>query len=70
MPVTVRYIDGGPVTYAEATRATLDSGFMRLSIWNRKKRRFEDVAVLDAKRITLAEVLQNGFVEHIVLGLG
>ena len=43
---------------------------MRLSIWNKKKRRLEDVDVLDAKRITLAEVMQNGVVKQIVLGLG
>ena len=70
MPVTVRYIDGDPVTYDAATSASLDSGFMRLSIWNKKKRRLEDVDVLDAKRITLAEVMQNGVVKQIVLGLG
>ena len=70
MSVTVRWIDGDPVTYAAATSANLDSGFMRLSIWNRKKRRLEDVAVLDARRITLAEVIQNGVVKQRVLGLG
>ena len=70
MSVTVRWIDGDPVTYAAAASANLDSGFMRLSIWNRKKRRLEDVAVLDARRITLAEVIQNGVVKQRVLGLG
>ena len=71
MSVTVRYIDGDPVTYAEATSAHLDvSGLMRLSKWNKKKRRLEGVAVLDAKRITLAEVIQNGVVTQRELGLG
>ena len=70
MSVTVHYIDGDPVTYDAATSANLDSGFMRLSIWDRKKQRLEGVAVLDAKRITLAEVMQNGAVNRIVLGLG
>ena len=71
MSVTVRWIDGDPVTYAAATSAHLDSsGLMRLLKWNRKKRRLEDVDVLDAKRITLAEVMQNGVVEQRVLGRG
>ena len=71
MSVTVHYIDGDPVTYAAATSDHLDSsGLMRLLKWNRKKRRLEDVDVLDAKRITLAEVMQNGVVEQRVLGRG
>ena len=70
MSVTVHYIDGDPGTYDAATSANLDSGFMRLSIWDRKKQRLEGVALLDAKRITLAEVMQNGAVNRIVLGLG
>ena len=71
MSVTVHYIDGDPVTYAAATSAHLDSsGLMRLLKWNRKKRRLEDVDVLNAKRITLAEVMRNGAVEQRVLGLG
>ena len=43
---------------------------MRLLKWNREKRRLEDVDVLDAKRITLAEVMQNGVVEQRVFGRG
>ena len=72
MSVTVHYIDGDPVTYAAATSAHLDlsSGLMRLLKWNRKKQRLDDVDVLDAKRITLAEVIQNGVVQQIVLGRG
>ena len=69
MPVTVYYLDGDATTYDAATCANLDSGLMRLSRWNTKKRRLEDVAVLDAKCITLAEVMQNGVVKQIALGL-
>ena len=60
MPVTVRYIDGDPVTYDAVTSASLDSGFMRLSIWNKKKRRLEDVDVLDAKRIPWPKSCRTG----------
>ena len=71
MSATVHYIDGDPAIYAAATSAHLDlSGLMRLLKWNRKKRRLDDVDVLDAKRITLVEVMQNGVVEQRVLGWG
>ena len=43
MSVTVRYRDGTTGTYDEATSANLDSGLMRLSRWNTKKRQLEDV---------------------------
>ena len=69
MPVIVRYVDGDPRTYDQADSANLDSRLMRLSKWNRRTRRAEDVAVLDAQNITQAEVMESGVVKRIVVGL-
>lgn len=69
MSVTVRYLDGDPRTWDEADSANLDSHLMRLSRWNPRTRRAEDVAVLDAQNITLAEVMENGIVKRIEAGL-
>ena len=69
MSATVHYRAGTTGTYDEATSANPDSGLMRLSRWNTKKRRLEDAAVLDATCITLVEVMQNGVVKQIEFGL-
>ena len=69
MPATVRYVDRDSRTYREAENANLDSGWMRLSKWNPRTRKYEDMHVLDALNITQAEVMENGIRKHIELGL-
>ncbi len=69
MSVTVFYLDGDPRIYDDAENANLDSRLMRLSRWDPRTQRTEDVAVLDAQNITLAEVMENGIRKKIELGL-
>ena len=70
VPVTVRYVDRDSRTYREAENANLDSGWMRLSKWNPRTRKYEDMHVIDALNITQVEVMEHGIVKRIMLGLG
>lgn len=67
MPVNVRFADGTDKTYRDANAAINKSGFIVLSKWNTKTRRHEEIDVLEAAHVSLAEVVKGGNVTQIVL---
>ena len=71
MPVVVHFVDLTTKRYNQATAANNQDSLLRVSKWNSKKRRLEDLEVLPADIVTLAEVFDRGGVlQRIELGTG
>jgi hypothetical protein len=70
MAVKVYFADGKDQTYPDATAASLAEPLFRISKWNPKRRKLEDVTVFRADQVARAEVLNHGVVAEIILGRG
>lgn len=70
MPVVVRLTDGSERTFRDADSAHLDGHLFRVRRYNTKRRKSEDVKVLRADQVAVAEVIKGNTVTGRVLGLG
>jgi hypothetical protein len=69
MPVRLIFRDGTERVVANATAANRDSGLIRISQWNPKRRVLEDLEVIDIAGVAVAEVISlAGVVTSIVNG--
>ena len=70
MPVVVRFTDGSERTFPNADSAHLDGHLIRVMRYNTKRRKSEDVEVIHADQVTLAEVVTGNIVTGRILGRG
>lgn len=71
MSVVVHFVDGKTKEYSRADAADLQDPLFRVSMWTSKRRKLEDIAVLKADTVTLAEVFdRHGNLEHLIAGRG
>ena len=71
MSVVVHLVNGETKTYSQAGTANEQDSLIRVSKWNLKTRKLEDLDVFPAHIVTLAEVFDNrGDLQRIVLGAG
>ena len=71
MSVVVHFVSGTTKTYAQADAANHDGSLFRVSKWNSKRQKLEDLEVLQAHVVTLAEVFsRSGVLQRIELGAG
>ena len=71
MSVTVHFVEGQPKTYRSATGAARRDRFIVVTRWKTKRQRPDDLEVLDARGVTVAEVFNRvGVRKQVVLGAG
>lgn len=71
MSVVVHLVNGTSKEYPRAEAANLQSPHFVVSRWDPKRRKFENLAVLRANQVTLAEVFdRQGILEHLIAGEG
>jgi len=70
MAVTVRFVDRTERHFDAATSASLDGPIFHVTKWNPIKRKVEDVEILPADQVTVAEVSDHSGVTERILGLG
>ena len=69
MSVTVHFVEGQPKTYRSATGAARRDRFIVVTRWNTKRQRPDDLEILDARGVTVAEVFNRvGVRKQIVRG--
>jgi hypothetical protein len=69
MAVTVHFADGREKHYADATAANMRSGLLVVAKWNTKRRRLDEVAVIEGEQVASAVVTKNGVTTEVVAGL-
>ena len=70
MPVDVHLVNGTTKTYAQADAAYHDGSLFRVSKWNSKRRKSEDLEVLQAHDVIFAEIFRSGVLQRIEFGAG
>ncbi len=70
MAVTLYLAEGTHRTIPEATSANLDESLFRIGRWNRKRRCLDDLELLPADQVAVAEIFENGTRTNVILGKG
>ena len=68
MPVVVHSVSGKTQTFQQADAASRKGDWIAVSRWNPQKHRLEAIELLDARDVTVAEVIKHGVLQQIVAG--